>query len=306
MDRRGSAARTGRAEIAQNIREHHGMDGVTGGDPDVDIEDAYFTGEEAPGGDNPTPDQDIVDDIGKALGVTYDDNEELKGADKLEERDKHRWELDPGVGGGLQGAEVGLRLRDIRTSRVRSLSRTTREHFLDDLVDVLPRRVDDDRVVGGVERRRGARAIDLVALREQRRDVGDRRGTPVCAGSLARRRARSSGDASRYSFTSASGNTTVPMSRPSITIPPPAPICRCCSTSTARTRGSRATPAAARSISGVRIARVTSIPSIVTCVPVTSMRARSASAATAASSSSGTPSRSAFQPTARYIAPLST
>jgi hypothetical protein len=95
MDRRGSAARTGRAEIAENIREHHGMNGVTGGDPDVDIEDAYFTGEEAPGGDNPTPDQDIVEDIGKALGVTYEDSEELKGANKVEERDKHRWELDP-------------------------------------------------------------------------------------------------------------------------------------------------------------------------------------------------------------------
>jgi hypothetical protein len=95
MDRRGSAARTGRAEIAQRAREHRGMDGVSGGDPDVDIDDAYFTGEEAPGGDNPTPDQDIVDDIGKALGVTYNDNEELKGADKLVERDKHRWELDP-------------------------------------------------------------------------------------------------------------------------------------------------------------------------------------------------------------------
>ena len=95
MNRRGSAARTGRAEIAQSVREHHGMGGVSGGDPDVDIEDAYFTGEEAPGGDNPTPDQDVVEDIGKALGVTYDDNEELKGADKLVERDKHRWELDP-------------------------------------------------------------------------------------------------------------------------------------------------------------------------------------------------------------------
>jgi hypothetical protein len=95
MNRRGSAARTGRAETAQRVREHHGMDGVSGGDPDVDLEDAYFTGEEAPGGDNPTPDQDVVDDIGKALGVTYNDNEELKGADKLVERDKHRWELDP-------------------------------------------------------------------------------------------------------------------------------------------------------------------------------------------------------------------
>jgi hypothetical protein len=76
-------------------RDHQGMNDVTGGDPDVDVEDAYFAGEEAPGGDNPTPDQDIVEDIGRALGVTYNDNEELEGADKVEKRDKHRWELDP-------------------------------------------------------------------------------------------------------------------------------------------------------------------------------------------------------------------
>jgi hypothetical protein len=95
MDRHGSAARTGRAEIAEQLRERHGMEDVTGGDPDVDAVDAFFTGEEAPGGDNPTPDQDIVDDIGKALGVEYADNEELKAADKVTERDKHRWELDP-------------------------------------------------------------------------------------------------------------------------------------------------------------------------------------------------------------------
>jgi hypothetical protein len=95
MDRRGSAARTGRAEIAEHLRERHGMADLAAGDPDVDSEDAYFTGEEAPGGDNPTPDQDIVDDIGKALGLQYEDNEELKPADKVAERDKHRWELDP-------------------------------------------------------------------------------------------------------------------------------------------------------------------------------------------------------------------
>ena len=96
MDRRGSAARTGRAEMAQSIaRTPRHAPAITGGDLDVDVEDAYFTGDEAPGGDNPTPDQDVVDDIGKALGVEYEDNEELKGADKVAERDKHRWELDP-------------------------------------------------------------------------------------------------------------------------------------------------------------------------------------------------------------------
>jgi hypothetical protein len=95
MDRHGSAARTGRAEMEESRRDHPGMGNVAGGDPDVDVDQAYFSGEEAPGGDNPTPDQDIVDDIGKALGVEYEDNEELKASDKVVERDRHRWELDP-------------------------------------------------------------------------------------------------------------------------------------------------------------------------------------------------------------------
>jgi hypothetical protein len=96
MNRRGTAVRTGRAEVAESRLDHKGMSpAITGGDVDVDIEDAYFTGDEAPGGDNPTPDQDIVDDIGKALGVEYQDNEELKAVDKVVERDRKRWELDP-------------------------------------------------------------------------------------------------------------------------------------------------------------------------------------------------------------------
>jgi hypothetical protein len=96
LERRGSAARTGREELADIRRKHKGMSPeITSGDVDVDVEDAYFTGDAAPGGDNPTPDQDVVEDIGKALGVEYADNEELKSSDKLTERDKHRWELDP-------------------------------------------------------------------------------------------------------------------------------------------------------------------------------------------------------------------
>jgi hypothetical protein len=95
-DRMASAARTGRAEMLQARREHTESSPVlTGGDVDANWQDAYAVGDEAPGGDNPTPDQDRVDDIGKALGVTYEDNEELKAADKIAERDKHRWELDP-------------------------------------------------------------------------------------------------------------------------------------------------------------------------------------------------------------------
>jgi hypothetical protein len=96
MDRHGSAARSGRAAFRHTKKEHtQTSPAMTGGDVDADWEDAYAVGDEAPGGDNPTPDQDIVDEIGAALGVTYQDDEELKAADKIIERDRHRWELDP-------------------------------------------------------------------------------------------------------------------------------------------------------------------------------------------------------------------
>jgi hypothetical protein len=96
MDRHGSAARSGRAALRQAKRDHtQTSPAMTGGDVDADWEDAYAVGDEAPGGDNPTPDQDRVDDIGRALGIEYADNEELKAADKIAERDRHRWELDP-------------------------------------------------------------------------------------------------------------------------------------------------------------------------------------------------------------------
>jgi Family of unknown function (DUF6335) len=97
IDRRGpSAARSGGQRLQEAKEEHNETSPVmTGGDVDADWEDAYSVGDEAPGGDNPTPDQDRVDDIGKALGVEYQDNEELKASDKIAERDRHRWELDP-------------------------------------------------------------------------------------------------------------------------------------------------------------------------------------------------------------------
>jgi hypothetical protein len=91
-----SAARSGRSAMRQAKRERTNTSPeMTGGDVDADWEDAYAVGDEAPGGDNPTPDQDRVDDIGRAIGIEYADNEELKGADKVIERDRHRWELDP-------------------------------------------------------------------------------------------------------------------------------------------------------------------------------------------------------------------
>jgi len=96
LDHLASAARSGREELLHREARHTAADlAVTGGDVDADRASAYAVGDEAPGGDNPTPDQDIVDEVGRSLGVEYEDGEELKSAGKLEERDRHRWELDP-------------------------------------------------------------------------------------------------------------------------------------------------------------------------------------------------------------------
>jgi hypothetical protein len=96
LDRSASSARSGRQELKERYDKHtETSPALTGGDVDADWESAYSTGDEAPGGDNPTPDQNNVDDIGLALGVEYEDNEELEGADKIVERDRHRWEDDP-------------------------------------------------------------------------------------------------------------------------------------------------------------------------------------------------------------------
>jgi hypothetical protein len=96
LDRSASAVRTGRREMLERFAEHtETSPAMTGGDVDADWESAYAVGDEAPGGDNPTPDQDIVDDIGHAIGVEYQDNEELKGEAKISKRDRNRWELDP-------------------------------------------------------------------------------------------------------------------------------------------------------------------------------------------------------------------
>ena len=96
LDRHASAARTGRRELEERLKEHTSTSPeLTGGDVDANWEDAEFVGDEAPGGDQPTPDQDVVDEIGRAIGIEYEDTEELKSVEKIAERDRHRWELDP-------------------------------------------------------------------------------------------------------------------------------------------------------------------------------------------------------------------
>lgn len=67
---------------------------VTGGDIDAAWDQADV-GEETVGGTTPTPDQDIVDEIGRAVGIYYEDAEPLHTTEKVERRDEQRWELHP-------------------------------------------------------------------------------------------------------------------------------------------------------------------------------------------------------------------
>ncbi len=83
-------------QIADRLQNNQGTDPtLSGGDIDARWEDAESGGDETVGGSTATPGRNDLDAIGKAIGVTYADGEELKVGDKEERRDKHRWELDP-------------------------------------------------------------------------------------------------------------------------------------------------------------------------------------------------------------------
>lgn len=73
---------------------------LTVGDPDVDPLDNEFSGEQVPGSTMPSPDQNNVDDIGRAYGLTDQDSGALISTEELlERRDLHRQELTPAAKG---------------------------------------------------------------------------------------------------------------------------------------------------------------------------------------------------------------
>jgi len=67
----------------------------SGGDLDATWEDVNDSGSESVAGDNPTPDQSMVEENANAVGVNFEDNEELNFLEKIERRDRDRFELDP-------------------------------------------------------------------------------------------------------------------------------------------------------------------------------------------------------------------
>jgi len=88
--------------LMKELREHHSKSPkLSGGDIDA-AWDMADVGEETVGGSTPTPDQDVVDELGRAVGLTYEDNEPLDTAEKMAKRDLQRWELDPASSEGYQ------------------------------------------------------------------------------------------------------------------------------------------------------------------------------------------------------------
>jgi len=71
-------------------------DTIRVGDPDDHCLANEYDGDETPGGNNPTPDQNNVDDIGRVYGLQEEDTGALRSASEvLQRRDRHRDELRP-------------------------------------------------------------------------------------------------------------------------------------------------------------------------------------------------------------------
>jgi hypothetical protein len=96
FEERQKLASGGRQKLEKKLNEHHSLNpNLSGGDVDAAWEDSTVAGEESVGGSAPTPDQDNVDELGKAAGIAYQDEEPLNSDKKILDRDRHRWELDP-------------------------------------------------------------------------------------------------------------------------------------------------------------------------------------------------------------------
>jgi len=82
--------------LIRELNEYHETGpAVSGGDIDADWQRAESSGEEAAGGSVATPDQDVVDEIGHALGVEQASEAPVRSSEEiLEDRDRRYWELE--------------------------------------------------------------------------------------------------------------------------------------------------------------------------------------------------------------------
>lgn len=82
-------------ELIERINVHNSTSPAdAGGDIDADWEEVNDDGAETPFGHNPTPDQSDVEENAHAFGVDFQDNEPLDLLEKMEKRDRDRFELD--------------------------------------------------------------------------------------------------------------------------------------------------------------------------------------------------------------------
>ncbi len=95
-DELGTNFDAGRMALRQRLHRNTSTSPLlAGGDIDAEWEMAESSGEETVGGSASTPDQNVVEELGDGAGVPYQIDEELHLGTKEEERDLHRWELDP-------------------------------------------------------------------------------------------------------------------------------------------------------------------------------------------------------------------
>lgn len=88
--------RSGADELSERLEENtHTDPSLSAGDIDARWDEAESGGDETVGGSQPTPGQDDVAEMGRALGIEYADDEPLKVGEKERNRDEHRFELDP-------------------------------------------------------------------------------------------------------------------------------------------------------------------------------------------------------------------
>ncbi|WP_414565007.1 MULTISPECIES: DUF6335 family protein [unclassified Anabaena] len=90
-----SATAFSRSQRQRNRQYTHTSPEITGGDVDANWQEEDAVGDEAVGGTAPTPDQNVTDELGAAVGLEMNDKTFLRTNDILEERDDARWELDP-------------------------------------------------------------------------------------------------------------------------------------------------------------------------------------------------------------------
>src|SRR5262245_39765387 len=88
--------------LMKELREHHSKSPKLSAD-DIDAAwDRADAGEETVGGSSPTPDQDVVDQLGVAVGLLYADDEPLDIEEKIAKREYRRGELDPSSSEGYK------------------------------------------------------------------------------------------------------------------------------------------------------------------------------------------------------------